>query len=135
MDHRRHHRHPGATNWRTDATSNIDTDSLPGATTNVTFTTTNPAANNYTASSLNNTAFTINSLTFNGGNSLANPIGIISGGASGILTINATNANGNTAGNGITLSSAVTPNVTISAPIVLGVQECRHGPTPTRPAA
>ena len=52
----------GVTNWRTDATSNIDTQATPTSATNVFFYTTTPAAANLT----NNLAapFSIARLTF-----------------------------------------------------------------------
>ncbi|MCX6850981.1 MAG: autotransporter-associated beta strand repeat-containing protein [Verrucomicrobia bacterium] len=53
----------GVTNWRTDATSNVDTQATPDATTNVFFNTTTPVAANLTTSNLT-TATSIASLTF-----------------------------------------------------------------------
>ena len=53
----------GVTNWRTDATSDVDTQATPDATTNVFFNTTTPVASNLTTSNLTS-ATSIASLTF-----------------------------------------------------------------------
>jgi autotransporter-associated beta strand protein len=102
------------TNFTTDAGGTTNANQLVGATTNVFFT-----AN--TATNFSNTTlgqdFTINSLTFTGtGTSATSPVGI---GGSNLLTINATNANGNTAGNGITVQTG-SGNHTISSNVALG---------------
>ncbi len=107
------------TNFSVNAAGTINTFVLPSANTNVTFTAT-------TATNLSTTLdanFSINSLTFSG-TGTANTAGstIASGTGANKLTINATNANGNTAGNGITVASGSGAN-TISADVVLGASQ------------
>ena len=99
-------------NWNTDATSSVALGSIPGVGTNVTFATTTPVATNLTDNTVD-VDFEINSLTFN-----AAAGGVTIGGTS-MLTIDATNANGNTLGNGITSSNTSGTN-TISTKIGLG---------------
>jgi autotransporter-associated beta strand protein len=98
-------------NWTTDATGATGTDEIPGVRTNVTFATTAPLGN-LTTNTVDDD-FEINSLTFN-----AAAGGVIIGGTK-MLTIDATNANGNTPGNGITAGNTSGTN-TISAKIGLG---------------
>ena len=101
------------TNWRTDATSNVDTNQIPGSTTNVFFYTTNPAATNLTNTLGQN--FTINSLNYT--TAATSSVTIAAGNT---LTINAANAYGsNPAGTGITLASGAAAQ-TINAPLTLG---------------
>jgi autotransporter-associated beta strand protein len=97
-----------ATNWRTTATDNIDTQALPGSVTDVYFATTNPAAANLSPAL--NQAVTIKSLTFD--NSISATAGITVPGA---LTVS------NAAG--ITNNNAAGGAVTISAPVALGVAQ------------
>ncbi len=101
----------GPTNFVTTPGGSTDS-GVPGGATNVFFT-----AN--TASNLTTTlgqGFVINSLNFTGtGTPATSPISI--GGLS--LQINATSANGNVAGNGISLAAGAGA-VTIAAPILLG---------------
>jgi fibronectin-binding autotransporter adhesin len=101
----------GSTNFRTDATSNIDTGKTPDATTNVVFTVQSGGAN---LNTVLGTDFSINSLTFNG--DASGPVGI---GGPNTLTINALATNGNTPGNGINMAGGSTA-VTISANVSLG---------------
>ena len=89
------------TNWNTDATSETGTGASPGYETNVTFYTTTPAAGN-----LSNTVdvdFDINSLNY----SAAATNNTTINNANKALVIEATSANGNTVGSGITVA---TPN-------------------------
>ena len=98
--------------WNTDATSSVALGSIPGVGTNVTFATTTPVATNLTTNTVD-VDFEINSLTLNPA------AGGVNIGGTKMLTIDATNANGNTAGNGITSSNTSGTN-TISAKIGLG---------------
>jgi autotransporter-associated beta strand protein len=103
-----------ATNWNTDATSNIPTGAAPDYATNVTFHTTIPAVLN-----LSNTVdadFDINSLNFS-----ADATSAVTIGGTKMLTIEASTANLNPAGNGITVMtpSSGTPTHTISAKVGL----------------
>ena len=103
----------GATNW-VDAPAGSETNQIPSATSNVFFTAN--SASNFASTTLGQD-FTINSLTFTGaGTSATSSVGI---GGSNTLTINATNANGNPAGNGITVQSG-SGNHTISSNVALG---------------
>ena len=98
-------------NWATDATSNLTASGSPGYQTNVTFATTIPGPSNLTTNTVD-TDFEINSLNIN-----ATAGGVILGLASTkMITIDATAANGNTLGNGITSGNANT----IAAKIGLG---------------
>ncbi|MEI6605367.1 MAG: autotransporter-associated beta strand repeat-containing protein [Verrucomicrobiota bacterium] len=98
-------------NWTTDATSNLTASSIPGYQTNVTFATTIPGASNLTTNTVD-ADFEINSLNIN-----ATAGGVILGLASTkMITIDATAANGNTLGNGITSGNSNT----IAAKIGLG---------------
>ena len=101
-----------AANWNTDATSSVALGSIPGVGTNVSFATTTPAATNLTTNTVD-TDFEINSLNFN-----AAAGGVTIGGTK-MLTLDATSANGNTAGNGITASNTSGID-SISAKIGLG---------------
>jgi fibronectin-binding autotransporter adhesin len=103
----------GATNW-VDGPAGVETNQVPGATSNVFFTAN--SASNFASTTLG-ADFTINSLTFTGtGTSATSAVGI---GGGNLLTINATNANGNTAGNGITVQTG-SGNHTISSNVALG---------------
>jgi autotransporter-associated beta strand protein len=105
----------GNSNFSAGAGGTPNTLALPGPATNVIFTA-NAAT---TLSTTLDAAFEINSLAFSGV-STANTAGsTIAAGNGGTLQIDATNANGNTAGNGITISATSGPN-TISAPLILG---------------
>ena len=100
---------PGnVTNWRTDATSNIDIQQIPGPATNVFFATTTPIATN-----LANTLgadFSIASLTFNAGSAAATIGGEnnLTIGAGGIVNNSGNLQTINT--NGLTLGAAATFN-------------------------
>ena len=90
-----------ATNWRTDATSNTDTNAAPGATTDVHFVTSNPTATNLTTSlgqnlSIKTLSFDTTStsaVTINSGSTLtitpsSSSTGISLDAAAGAVTIN-----------------------------------------------
>ncbi len=112
-----------ATNWRTSATSGLDTNALPGAVTDVFFYSTTPAAGNLSTTLGQN--FLINSLTFTAdstsavsiiGNSLTlnGTSGITMNSAAGAVTIGSNVALGanqiwtnNSTGNGLTLNGNV----------------------------
>jgi autotransporter-associated beta strand protein len=98
------------TNWRTDATSNIDTGVIPGGGTNVYFTVASGGSNLATTLGAN---YSINSITFNGYASA--PVSI----SNYTLTINALGLNGNPTGTGLTMASNSTA-VTINSNVVLG---------------
>src|SRR5262249_40258695 len=100
----------GITNWRTDAASNVDTQAVPDATSNVFFDTTAPAAGQLT----NNlgTAFSIGSLTFTNAATANVTIGD-SNSAANTLTIGA---------GGITLNNN-TGTDAINANVVLGASQ------------
>lgn len=100
-------------NWL-NAPTGTDTNAAPGATTNV-FMTADAASNLTTTLGQN---FQINSLTFTG-TGTAGTAAVSIGGSPNTLTINATNANGNTAGVGITKLTGSGAD-TISAPVILG---------------
>ncbi len=100
------------TNWRTDATSNVDTRVVPGANTDVFFSTSNPSPTNLTTTL--DASFTINSLTFNGNSTGA--VTINSGVGTNTLTLNAAS------GTGITMSNGA-PAATINAGINLGASQ------------
>ncbi len=102
----------GVTNWRTDATTNTDTQLPPGSTTNVFFSTTNPTPHNQGTMTLG-ASTTINSLTVND----TNAVTLTPDGNS--LAINAAGINGNTAGVGILVNSGAGA-LTIQAPVNLG---------------
>ena len=97
-----------AGNWNTDGSSNIASSSAPGAATNLTFSASSPS--NLGTSLGANRA--VNSITFSG-------LGAVSIATGNTLTLNATNANGNSTGDGITMSSG-SGAATIGANIVLG---------------
>lgn len=101
------------TNWNTTATSETSTGAVPGVGTNVFFATTTPVAGNLGTTLAAD--YEINSLTYNAD---AAPTTIASAGGK-MLTIDATGANGNTAGNGITTNNFSGTN-TISAKVGLG---------------
>ncbi len=101
-------------NWNTDATSSIGTGAAPDFQTNVTFNTTTPVAANLTTNVLD-VDFDINSLNF------SNTAAVTIGGTK-MLTLEATNANGNTAGRGIT-STQTTALTTISSKIGLAASQ------------
>ena len=98
------------TNWRTDATSNIDTGVIPGGGTNVFFTVASGGSNLATTLGMN---YAINSITFNG--DASGPVSI----SNYTLTINALGLNGNATGTGLTMASNSTA-VTINSNVVLG---------------
>ena len=102
-----------ATNWMTTATSNANTAGAPDYQTNVHFYTTTPTASLLTTNVLN-ADFDINSLSFDPAATSAVTIG-----GTKMLTIEAANANGNPAGNGITVSNALPITDTISAKVGL----------------
>ncbi|MCE9609888.1 MAG: autotransporter-associated beta strand repeat-containing protein [Chthoniobacter sp.] len=95
-----------AANWKTDATANTAAGAAPDYQTNVSFYTTTPVAANLTTNVLD-TDFDINSLNFTAAATSAVTIG-----GTKMLTIEATNANGNTAGNGITVNTPTSGTVT-----------------------
>ena len=97
-------------NWNTTATGGIATGAIPGCKTNVSFATTTPAAANLTTNTLD-ADFDLNSLTFN---SLGGGVTL---GGSKMLTLEATTANGNPMGNGITSSgtNTITAKVGLAA--------------------
>ncbi|HEY3900883.1 MAG TPA: autotransporter-associated beta strand repeat-containing protein [Chthoniobacter sp.] len=100
----------GVTNWRTDATSNIDTQSVPVAATNVFFYTTNPVAQNL--STTLGAAFLINSLTFT---SAATSDVSIGDGGNNTETLTLVNS-------GITMNNNAGTD-TINANVVLGASQ------------
>ena len=102
-------------NWNTSATGGVGTAAVPGCKTNVTFATTTPAAANLTTNTLD-ADFDLNSLTFN---ALAGGVTL---GGSKMLTLEATTANGNPAGNGITSSNTSGTN-TITAKVGLAASQ------------
>jgi len=101
-------------NFATDAGGATNANGALASTTNVVFTAT--GATNFTNTTLGADT-TINSLTFNG--TATSPVGI---GGNNTLTIEASNANGNTAGNGITAASG-SGNYTLSTKIALGADQ------------
>jgi autotransporter-associated beta strand protein len=103
-------------NWNTSVAGGVGAGSAPGYQANVTFYTTTPAAGNL-ATGVLDADFDINSLNFLSTATTAVTIG----GPSRTLTIEAGTANGNTAGNGITINtpSSGTPTHTISAKVGL----------------
>ena len=104
-------------NYDATASSSAALSSLPGSTTNVYF-----SADRNTSTTPNlSAALTVNSLTFGSGTGTNSGITLSSSNSTtDTLTIMASNANGNTAGNGITVLSG---SDTISAPIVLGAAQ------------
>ncbi|HEY0256563.1 MAG TPA: autotransporter-associated beta strand repeat-containing protein [Candidatus Methylacidiphilales bacterium] len=107
-----------AANYDTSASSGTAVSAAPSATTNVNF-----AANRNASTTANISGpLTVNSVTFGAG-SAGTQSGITvtsTDNAADNLTIEATSANGNTAGNGITVSSG---SDTISAPVILGASQ------------
>ncbi|MEI7751166.1 MAG: autotransporter-associated beta strand repeat-containing protein, partial [Candidatus Omnitrophota bacterium] len=103
-----------AANWNTSADSGIAASGPPGSQTNVTFYTTTPVSGNLR--NLVDADFDINSLNFSLGTSSVNIGGIFT------LTIEATSANGNIAGNGIT-DNAMSGTHAISANVELGASQ------------
>ena len=99
-------------NWNTDEVNSVALGSIPGVGTNVTFATTTPVAANLATNTVD-ADFEINSLTFN---DLAGGVTIA---GTKMLTLDATTANGNVDGNGITSSNTSGIN-TISSKIGLG---------------
>ena len=99
------------TNWRTDATSNVDTQATPDATTNVFFNTTTPAASFLTTNNLT-TATSIASLTFTSA-------------ATGAVTIgnNGSNANTLTIGAGGITHSSSAGTSTLNVSVILGAAQ------------
>ena len=104
----------GVTNWRTDATSNIDTQAVPNSQTNVFFSTTTPTPINLGSNLGVN--FSINSLGFLATNTSPTSIN------GNILTINAATVNGNATGNGINVASG-SGSVTVNSAVVLGASQ------------
>ena len=104
-----------ASNWNSTVDGGVAAAGAPDYQTNVTFSTTTPSATNLT-SNLVDVDFDINSLTFN-----AAAGGVTIGGTK-MLTIEATDANGNAAGNGITSSNSSGTN-TISAKVGLAASQ------------
>ena len=102
-------------NWRTTAADDIAVAGAPDYQTNVTFATTTPTPANL-ASNVLDTDFNINSLNFN-----ALTGGVTIGGTR-MLTLEATNANGNTVGNGINSANTSGTN-TISANVGLAASQ------------
>ena len=100
-----------AANWTTDISGGTPLGSIPGVGTNVTFATTTPIGN-LTTNTVDDD-FEINSLTLNPA------AGGVTIGGTKMLTLDATTANGNALGNGITSSNTSGTN-TISAKIGLG---------------
>ena len=100
-------------NWKTDASAGVNASGVPGYQTNVTFSTTSPVAVSGTTTL--GSDFDVNSLTFLAGA----PATAISG--THMLTIEAADFNGNTAGNGIVVSALTsgTPTQTIAAKVGL----------------
>lgn len=103
------------TNWKTTVAGGIAAGAAPDYQTNVTFSTTTPAPGNLTTNVLD-TDFDINSLTFN------DTAGGATIGGTKMLTIEATNANSNTAGNGITSNNTSGTN-TVSAKVGLAASQ------------
>lgn len=103
-------------NWL-DGPAGADTHAAPGATTNV-FLTANTAAN--LATTLGQ-SFEINSLTFTGTDT-SGTAAVSIGASPNTLKIDATGANGNTPGVGITTLAGAGAD-TISAPIILGASQ------------
>ncbi len=104
------------TNWAAVIAGTPDANAVPGATSNVYFAANNAATANFSNTTLG-AAMSINSLTVLGTGPAAGAAVGING--SNALTIEATNANGNTAGTGITVNSGAGA-VSIGAPVVLG---------------
>ncbi len=103
-----------ASNYDTSVSSNTPVSGLPDGTTNVAF-----SANRNGLSTANVSApLTVNSLAFGVGSGTSDMT--ITSSNTGSLTILAGDSNGNTAGNGITVSAG---SDTISAPIVLGASQ------------
>jgi autotransporter-associated beta strand protein len=100
----------GVTNWRTDATSNIDTQTPPTSGTDVVFATTTPTTTNLATTT--GAPMSINSLTFT---SAASPAVSIGDGG--------TAANNLTIGAGGLTTQAGAGTVTISANVVLGTSQ------------
>jgi autotransporter-associated beta strand protein len=107
-----------AANWNTTATSGTSS-GVPGYQTNVNFYTTTPAAQRLTTNTLSADQ-DINSLNF-----AATATTAVTIAGSNTLTIEATNANSNTAGNGITVNtpSSGTVTHTISANVGLAASQ------------
>lgn len=105
----------GNTNFATDITGATDLGALPGPGSNVTFTA-NTAGNLATTLGADTA---INSLTFTGTGTPAAAGVTISGNT---LTLNATNANGNTAGTGIVVAAGSGAH-TISSNVVVGASQ------------
>ncbi len=101
----------GVTNWRTDATSNVDTQATPDATTHVFFNTTTPAASFLTTNNLT-TATSIASLTFTSA-------------ATGAVTIgnNGSSSNTLTIGTGGITHSASSGTSTLNVDVILGASQ------------
>ena len=105
----------GATNWSSTSGSIAEAGLLPAFNTNVFFTVANPPGAGNLTTTLG-TDFAINSLNFSGtGTSATSPVSI----SGNNLTINATNAGGNTTGNGISIAAG-NGNVSIASNVVLG---------------
>ena len=105
----------GSSNFNTSLAGGTNAGALPGAATNVFFTTSSPTAAHLTTTT--GTNFTINSLTFNASGSAAVSI------SGNTLTINATGTNSNTSGNGITVASGAASGNSISSNVALGASQ------------
>ncbi len=101
----------GVTNWRTDATSNVDTQATPDATTNVFFNTTTPAASFLTTNNLT-AATSIASLTFTSA-------------ATGAVTLgnNGSSANTLTVGAGGITHSSSAGSAILNMSVILGAAQ------------
>ncbi len=107
-----------AANYYTNATGTTAVSAAPGATTNVSF-----ASNSNTSTTPNISApLSVNSVTFGAGTSGTQTGFNVSATGSGSLTVMAGSANGNTAGNGITINTGGGSD-TISAPVALGASQ------------
>ena len=107
-----------ATSFSSSAASVVDPGVLPAFNTNVKFTITNPPGAGNLATTLGEN-FTINSLNFLGTSTSAVNAVSVSG---NVLTIQATNANGNTAGSGITVAPG-NGAVIINSAVVLAASQ------------
>ena len=108
-----------AANWKTTIADNIATGAAPDHQTNVNFVTTTPVAANLTTNTVD-VDLDINSL-----NVAAAATATVTIGGTKTLTIEASTANGNAAGNGITVStpSSGSPTHTLSAKVGLAAHQ------------
>jgi len=105
-----------AANWNTTVAGGVAAGAAPGYQTNVNFYTTTPVAATLTSNTID-VDFDINSLNF-----ASTATSNVTIGGTGMLTIEATNANGNTVGNGITLANTAGTD-TISAKVGLAASQ------------